>query len=247
VVHFLLPVFNEAQNLPRLLETIAGIAQANGLDFGILAVDDGSTDDSVATLERLKERYPIRILKHDRNKGPGAAFLTGFNDILASAGNTDFIITMDADNTHSTKTVGMIVAALREGYEVAIASVYAPGGMFIGLPFVRSFLSHSCNTLYRVLFPVRGIREYTGFYRGYRVDSLRGARETLGGELFTVTGFGGMAELLIRLRQIPVFMKEVPMLVRYDQKGGKSKMRIWRTIREHLTIIGANVFRRHIA
>jgi dolichol-phosphate mannosyltransferase len=127
-----------------------------------------------------------------------------------------------------------------------IASIFAPGGMLIGLPFLRYVLTIGCNLIYCVLFPVRGVREYTGFYRGYRVDALKNARERLGGELITVSGFGSMAELLIRLRRIPIFMKEVPMIVRYDHKGGKSKLRIVRTIREHLKIMVSNLFVRRV-
>jgi dolichol-phosphate mannosyltransferase len=212
----------------------------------VVTVDDGSADASKNVLEELKKKCPITILAHETNQGPGVAFRTGFNHVLSVAGASDFIITMDADNTHSTKTVGMIVAGLKEGYEMVIASVFAPGGMMIGVPFLRYVLTLGCNFLYRILFPVRGIREYTGFYRGYRVDALRTARERLGGELMTVPGFASMAELLVRLRTVPIFMKEVPMIVRYDQKGGKSKLRIGRTIREHLVVIGGNMFRRRV-
>lgn len=246
MVYFLLPVYNEAVNLPRLVETIREIAVSTKLEFKILAVDDASTDDSFAILNELSAKYPIDVIRHSANLGPGGAFQTGFARILEVAGDEDMIITMDADNTHSTQTVGMIVASLREGYEMVIASIFAPGGMMIGVPFSRYVLTLACNFLYRVLFPVRGIREYTGFYRGYRVDALRKARTALGGQLLTANGFGGMAELLVRLRQVPVFMKEVPMIVRYDRKGGKSKMRIARTIREHLRIIVLNFFRRSI-
>jgi len=239
-------VFNEAENLPRLFDTIAKIAADTKLDYRIVAVDDASTDDSTGVLNGLQGRYPVEILHHTVNQGPGGAFTTGFGYILSTGADDDIVITMDADNTHSTRTVGMIVAGLNEGYELVIASVFAPGGMMVGVPFLRYVLTLGCNFLYRVLFPVRGIREYTGFYRGYRVGSLRHAREALGGKLFTASGFGAMAELLIRLRQVPVFMKEVPMIVRYDQKGGKSKMRIARTVSEHLRILGTNFFKRRI-
>lgn len=246
MVYFLLPVFNEAENLPRLLRTIAEVAGSLELDFHVVAVDDGSRDASKQVLEKLSKEYPLKVLAHTENQGPGAAFRTGFDHLLGVAKPSDFVITMDADNTHSTKTVGMIVAGLREGYEMVIASVFAPGGMLIGVPFLRYLLTLGCNFAYRILFPVRGIREYTGFYRGYRVDALLAARQRLGGELIGVSGFGSMAELLVRLRSVPIFMKEVPMIVRYDQKGGKSKLRIVRTVREHLGIMARNLFRRRI-
>ncbi len=246
MIYFILPVFNEAENLPKVLAKISQIKKSLQFDYQIVAVDDGSMDNSKLILDQLKTTYPIVVLQHQENLGPGIAFRTGFDHVLKVASPSDMIITMDADNTHSTKTIEMIIHGIKEGYEVVIASIFAPGGMLIGLPFLRYVMTLSCNFLYRMLFPVRGIREYTGFYRGYRVETLKEAKKKLGDQLMTTKGFGSMAELLIRLRQIPVFMKEVPMIVRYDHKGGKSKLKITRTVCEHLYIIGSNLFKRRV-
>ncbi|MFI5348163.1 MAG: glycosyltransferase family 2 protein [Elusimicrobiota bacterium] len=246
MIYFLLPVFNEAENISRVIEKLSQIAAGGRLDYTVVAVDDASTDGSAAALSALSQKHPIRVIRHAANQGPGGAFRTGFEEILRIGQPADAVITMDADNTHSTKTVGMILGALDEGYEVVIASVFAPGGMMIGVPFLRYVLTMGCNFIYRIIFPVRGIREYTGFYRGYNVGCLQEAQRRFGGPMITRPGFGSMAELLVRLRQVPVFMKEVPMIVRYDQKGGKSKMRIMSTISEHLHIIASNAFRRRI-
>src|SRR5580765_2149078 len=185
MIYFVLPIYNESENLPRLLETLEAIAQSTGNEHKIVAVNDGSRDTSLQVLNDLSKNYPLTILSHETNQGPGVAFQTGFDHVLNVAQGTDVIITMDADNTHSTKTVGMILATLKDGYEVAIASVFAPGGMMIGVPFLRYMLTISCNFLYSILFPIRGVKEYTGFYRGYRVDGLKNARDKLGGKLFT--------------------------------------------------------------
>ena len=53
-----------------------------------------------------------------------------------------------------------------------------------------------------------------------------------------------MAEMLIKLRSIPLLMTEVPMIIRYDFKEGASKIKIWPTICEHLNIILKNLFDR---
>lgn len=246
MIYFVLPVFNEAENLPRLIQGLSEAAASMKVEYKVVTVDDGSSDESVNVLSELSEKFPLIVISHPHNEGPGAAFRTGFDHVLEKAEVSDIIITLDADNTHSLKTLNMIISTLKEGYEMVIASVFASGGMMIGVPFLRYLLTLGCNWLYRILFPARGIREYTGFYRGFRVEALLMAKARLGGCLITVNGFACMAELLVRLRRVPLFMREVPMIVRYDYKKGKSKLRISRTVLEHLKVILMNVFKRRV-
>jgi dolichol-phosphate mannosyltransferase len=226
------------------------MAQKLKIDCRMLVVDDGSTDRTAAIVEdKIKHDRNLQCVKHPTNRGPGEAFLTGFRRILEDADGNDVIISMDADNTHSEQTIRLMLARIQEGFELVIASVYAPGGRFIGVPFLRYVLSTGCNLIYRILFPMTGIREYTGFYRAYLVSGLRRTLARfaeINEPLISVPGFACAAEILIKARRMPLFMVEVPMLVRYDKKGGKSKLRIWRTIGEHLGIIGANLTKRHV-
>jgi len=72
------------------------------------------------------------------------------------------------------------------------------------------------------------------------------AFEKFGDHLIEVTGFAAMAEMLIKFRQIPLFMTEVPMIIRYDLKGRASKMRVMATLLEHLGVIARNLFKRRV-
>jgi hypothetical protein len=72
------------------------------------------------------------------------------------------------------------------------------------------------------------------------------AFEKFGDHLIEVSGFAAMAEMLIKFRQIPLFMTEVPMIIRYDLKGRASKMRVMATIQEHLGVIARNLFKRRV-
>ena len=246
MIYFLLPIYNESQNLEDLFTSLSNMASTLKQEYQIVAVNDASTDDSKEKILRLKNQFPIIDLHHETNQGPGAAFKTGFLYLLQKGKADDTIVTMDADNTHSPKTLSMMVTKMEEGYEVVIASIFAPGGMLIGLPFIRYLLTLACNLMYRIFFPVRGIREYTGFYRAYRIGILQNLYKTSNGKLYQASGFASMAELLITLRRLPAFMCEVPMIVRYDQKGGSSKMKVFDTIFEHISIVRHNFFKRRI-
>jgi dolichol-phosphate mannosyltransferase len=87
------------------------------------------------------------------------------------------------------------------------------------------------------MFPIRGVRDYTCGFRAYRADALRRAIARYGDGLISETGFSCMADLLLKLRTLPLEMGEVPLELRYDRRGGGSKMRVLRTIRQTLGLL----------
>jgi dolichol-phosphate mannosyltransferase len=91
--------------------------------------------------------------------------------------------------------------------------------------------------LFQVLFPIRGVRDYTCGYRVYRAEALQQAIEKYGDELITETGFSCMADLLLKLRKLPLKMSEVPLELHYENRGSGSKMRVLRTIRQTLLLM----------
>jgi len=92
-ISFVIPVFNEEGNLPRLFEEITRVA--GGLDCGyeILFVDDCSTDGSLPIIKSLKEKHStVKFLSFEKNCGQSAALYAGFQEATG-----DVVITMDAD------------------------------------------------------------------------------------------------------------------------------------------------------
>ena len=88
-----IPLFNEDESLPELLEWINRVMIDNGYSYEVILIDDGSTDDSWRVIERLAiENKDIKAIKFQRNYGKSAALNEGFK---AAVG--DVIITMDAD------------------------------------------------------------------------------------------------------------------------------------------------------
>jgi glycosyltransferase involved in cell wall biosynthesis len=109
-----LPVFNEAENIPQLFEELLPAMEATGRSFEIIAVDDGSQDDSYARLAALHRRDPrIRVVRLRRNFGQTAAFAAGFD----RAGGA-VVITMDADLQNPPGDIPKLLAKMDEGYDV---------------------------------------------------------------------------------------------------------------------------------
>jgi len=246
MIYFLMPAYNEETEIGLRLQEIAKRMAQKGFPYEIWVVNDGSFDRTAEIVEEVSKEVTVHMIHQERNRGIGVAFLSGFKELLKIVREEDIVITLDADNTHNLKTVEFMIKKIEEGYEVVIGSCFTTGGMMVGVPFARYVLSYVSNLIYRTLFHVKGIRTYTGFYRAHSGSAIKVAFERFGDRLIEVDGFGAMAEMVIKFRQIPLFMTEVPMIIRYDLKGRASKMRVMATIQVHLGVIARNLFKRRI-
>lgn len=92
-ISVVVPLYNEYESLPELMEWIARVMDANGFTYEVIMVDDGSTDSSWSVIEQLKQKYSsLRGIKFRRNYGKSAALQVGF-----TAAKGDVVVTMDAD------------------------------------------------------------------------------------------------------------------------------------------------------
>src|SRR5262249_52265369 len=112
------------------------------------------------------------------------------------------------------------------------------GGGMVKAPFVRCVLSLGVAWLLRHAIAIEGIKDYSTFYRGYRVKLLKRGFAIYGDDLIRGEGFSGMADMLIKLCGLASNRGgEVPLVLRYDLKEGGSGMRILRTIRGYIGVI----------
>ena len=246
MIYFLMPAYNEEAEIEFRLKRIADLMAQKGLPFEIWVVNDGSLDQTASIVQAVAREIPVQMIQHQVNQGVGVAFSNGLRELARIAKADDIIITLDADNTHNLKTVEFMIKKMDEGYEVVIGSCFATGGMMVGVPLIRFLLSYVSNFAYRILFHVKGIRTYTGFYRAHSGAAVKLAFEKFGDRFIEAKGFAAMAEMLIKFRQIPLFLTEVPMIIRYDLTGRASKMRVMATIREHAGVITRNLFKRRV-
>jgi dolichol-phosphate mannosyltransferase len=107
----------------------------------------------------------------------------------------------------------------------------------VGLSAWRTFLSWAAGVLFRVTFPITGVRDYTCGYRAYEARLLRTAFDRWGDEFIDQPGFSCMVDILLKLSTLKPVAVEVPLLLRYDRKPGKSKMNVGRTITQTLALM----------
>ena len=232
-----LPAYNEEVNIGKLLTRISHSMCEADLNYEVIVVDDGSRDGTRQVLEECAATLPVRICSHPVNLGLGAAIRDGLQAAVELANDDDIIITMDADETHSPGLILRMGRLIQEGFDVVIASRYQPGARVLGVPWFRRFMSFGASWIFRILFPTPGVRDFTCGYRAYRAGALRKAIEHYGPSFVDQTGFQCMVDIILKLRTMDVIFGEVPMLLRYDLKGGGSKMRVYKTAKSTLLLL----------
>lgn len=243
MVRFVLPAYNEGKNLLPLIEKIHLSMTSAGLQYEVLAVDDGSTDETGKVLKECGEKYPLRVIVHQTNLGLPRTIEDGLSAAVRGAAPSDAIIAMDADNTHEPELAVEMVRRLNEGFDIVIASRYKQGGEEIGLPLARSVLSRGINLMLAFLLPIPRVSDYTCGYRAYRPKVLQDVFAAYGDKLIESTTFTATAEILIKARAVGVRATEVPLVLRYDQKTGRSKMKVAATIVDYLNLIAREKLR----
>jgi dolichol-phosphate mannosyltransferase len=242
VIFVVLPAYNEAEALPRLLRRIASISRAHfGHSLRIIVADDGSADGTPELAHQVAaaENLCLEVVSHAVNQGLGAAIKTGLTTALArSNDHDDVIVTMDADDTHLPGLIPRMVQMIEEGNDLVIASRFQPGARMLGIPRYRQLLSTGLSWLFRVVYPIPGARDYSCGYRAYRAGLLREAFERFGDTLFAERGFACMVDILIKLHLVGAIVNEVPMILRYDRKPGATKMPVKKTIVQTFRLLG---------
>jgi glycosyltransferase involved in cell wall biosynthesis len=113
-ISVVLPVYNERENLEPLIDEIAEVLVPTGKSFEIIAVDDGSKDESPEILRRLAAERPyVKALLFRRNAGQSAAFDAGFQ-----AASGAIVVTMDSDRQNDPHDIPRMIAKLDEGYDM---------------------------------------------------------------------------------------------------------------------------------
>lgn len=114
-ISVVVPLFNEEESLPELVEWIDRVMQENNYSYEVVMVDDGSTDKSWAIVKQLQQKFPaVKGIKFRRNYGKSAALNVAFE-----AAEGDVVITMDADLQDSPDEIPELRRLIvEEGYDL---------------------------------------------------------------------------------------------------------------------------------
>ena len=239
MIHFVVPAFDEEENIPRLLEDL--VPHARALEARIIVIDDGSSDGTAEAVKANRLGYPVTLARHTRNLGLGRTLDTGIRVALANASDDDAVITMEADNTSDLDILPAMLARFEEGNDLVVSSVYAPGGRLLGVGWLRVMLSRALSASFRILGRLREVHTFSSVFRVYRAGPLRRAVETYGYLLVREPGYAASVELFLKLHNAGVRITEVPTVNDWSRRRGTSKMRIRPTLLAYFRLVSAHL------
>ncbi len=143
----IVPMHNEEGSVGLLAERIRRVLDAEGITYEVIFVDDGSTDGSVAAVERLaRTMAEVRLVRLARNFGKEAAMLAGYDRVCGRA-----VIVLDADLQQPPELFPEMLARWRSGYDV----VHAVRADTAGISRIRRLAS---SAFYWVNGQLAGVR-----------------------------------------------------------------------------------------
>jgi dolichol-phosphate mannosyltransferase len=206
-VTIVVPTFREVESLPHLLDRIAKVREAHGLDLDVLIMDDDSRDGSVELVAARPEPW-VQLVVRTANRGLSPAVIDG----LARA-RGEVLVCMDADLSHPPEAIPKMMTKLDEGADFVVGSRYASGGTTShDWGFLRWINSRVATLLAR---PLTSIRDpMSGFF------ALRRSTFAAGRALNPI-GYKIGLELIVkcgceRVVEVPIHFE--------DRRYGESKL-----------------------
>jgi dolichol-phosphate mannosyltransferase len=221
---FVIPAFNEEENLPRLLQDLEARPALFPPESRVLVVDDGSEDGTAAVVEDYAGPLLVELIQLGENRGPGAAFRAGFSAALERCCDDALVVTLEADTTGDLDALPQMLERAHNGAELVLAA-----WVMVNVSRVRRTLSEGAGWVVRKALGLEATT-VSSFFRVYRASILRAGFSRYGESLIRERGFACKAEILAKLAGLGARIEEVPVGLDTSKRIGKSKMPILRTM-----------------
>jgi dolichol-phosphate mannosyltransferase len=212
----ILPTYNEAENLERIVRASLPELAAAAPEHHILVVDDGSPDGTGQIADRLAaELDAVEVLHRSSKQGLGRAYIAGFEHAIARG--AELLIEMDADFSHDPRDLPRLIRRAADA-DLVLGSRYVPGGGVENWQLYRRALSRGGSLYARIILGVK-IQDLTGGFKCFRRETL----ERIDFRDTHADGYGFQIELTYRTCRAGLRVAEIPIVFR-DRQEGTSKM-----------------------
>jgi dolichol-phosphate mannosyltransferase len=221
LVAVVIPTYNEAANIGRVLESLESMSSFVDFDIHVLVVDDGSVDGTVEIVEDFGRRFGnVSVMRRPGKLGLGSAYVDGFRWCLKNLGDFVAAVEMDADGSHDPGQLPRLVEPILEGRaQVVVGSRYIRGGGWRGGSVWRKLISRGANLLVRLTVGLK-VKDATS---GYRAISRKVLEEAFTEDRKYESGYIFQVETLHQYHLLGYKIIEAPIDF-YERAGGKSKL-----------------------
>jgi glycosyltransferase involved in cell wall biosynthesis/ubiquinone/menaquinone biosynthesis C-methylase UbiE len=229
----LVPLFNEEEFVGHALQRVLEASLPAGVQREIIVVDDGSTDASAEIVEDMARANAgvIRLLRHARNRGKGAAIRTAIDDARG-----DFAVIQDADLEYDPAEYGRLLAPLLEGRaDVVFGSRFLVADERRVLYFWHALANHALTTLANI-FANLNLTDMETCYKAFRTPLLQSIP-------IKSDRFGIEPELTIKMAQRQARIYEVPISYHGRTYAEGKKIGFWDAVQALFVILRFGLFR----
>jgi glycosyltransferase involved in cell wall biosynthesis len=198
----IIPAFNEEPNLSATLRDVAKFLEKKDFRHEIIVVDDGSKDRTSEIAATEARRFDsFLLLKNPANRGKGYSVKRG---VLDSGGK--IVLFMDADNSTRIDQIEGLLAALKDGFDVAIGSRRLPGAAIdLAQPISRRILGNTYIWLSKWLLGAT-VRDFNCGFKLFKQEAAKSLFPRLTREDWTFD-----SELIFLISKLGLKLKEAPV------------------------------------
>jgi hypothetical protein len=197
----IIPAYNEEKGIKSVLNAILDVIDET---YEVIVVDDGSTDAT----PRIAAEFKVKLIRHKRNQGKGAALKTGLKHATG-----EYVVFIDADGTYPASGIPRIVRYLDNGYDVVT------GSRLMGEIEGMSLLNKAGNCL------ISGLLRF--FYNSNTTDPLSGLRGIKKTHLrrMELISDGFEVETEFTIKSSVMNLRSIDFPIHYRERIGETKLK----------------------
>ena len=215
-ISVVVPCFNEGKTIYQNIKEIHGYLNRKFSRFEIVAVNDGSTDNTLSELRIVKQELPVRLINNEKNEGKGKAVRDG---ILAS--RFELAMFMDADLAIPVEELEKFLTEMGQGHDIVIASRFVPG-LKIATPVLwyRKIMERVFRMLRMIILNSWRVKDTQCGFKIFKTDAAKRIFS-----MATINRFAFDSEIIFIAKKFGYSIKELPITL---QNPPKSHVRLFR-------------------